>query len=230
MAKSGTNYSSRHGTRLVKIISLIPLIGFQNVVVNSQTTATEAPTQPFFAEFQRQALLFSNGCFCQNGATCDAQNCLCINFYTGKNCQNAPSCSSTNPCLNGGSCMDTCTQPSGISEAGKECVDGTNHYECSCINNLHGEHCELPNPCFTDVSHTISSGICQNGGVCTDMADGEYTCTCQTGWQGVHCEDQKWSTTAPCNYLANKINVNGVSAHCLNNGICVNSPNYPYRL
>lgn len=190
--------------------------------------ATEEPTQPFFAEFNRQALLFSNGCFCQHGASCDAQNCLCINFYTGTNCQNAPSCSSSNPCLNGGSCMDTCTQPSGIETSGQECVDGTNHYECTCINNLHGQHCDEHNACFTDTTHTTESGICKNGGVCTASADSVFECTCQAGWTGDTCEDQLYSTTAPCNYNANKITVNGVTSHCLNSGICVNSPNTPY--
>ena len=114
MAKTG-NHTDRHGTRLVKNLNMAKLAVFglfcssKIVFAQDATTeaATEEPTQPFFAEFNRQALLFSNGCFCQHGASCDAQNCLCINFYTGTNCQNAPSCSSSNPCLNGGSCMDT---------------------------------------------------------------------------------------------------------------------------
>lgn len=207
---------ARHGTRLVLILG---------VGVRAQTQAT----QPFFEGFGRNALLFSNGCFCQNGATCDAQNCMCINYYTGSSCEVKPLCdpSNTNPCQNGGSCMDTCTQASGLT-AGTECVAGSSAYTCNCINNYHGTHCELANPCFTDTTHTTSSGICKNGGGCTPAANGAFTCTCPSGWMGTTCEDQEYSNTAPCNYNANKITVGGVTSHCLNNGVCVNSPNHPF--
>ena len=29
---------------------------------------------------------------------------------------------------------------------------------------------------------------CKNGGVCTDGADGSFTCTCAEGWKGDNCQ------------------------------------------
>ena len=42
---------------------------------------------------------------------------------------------------------------------------------------------------LTDINE-CHSDPCQNGATCVD-GDESYTCTCETGWAGVHCENSK---------------------------------------
>lgn len=69
----------------------------------------------------------------------------------------------TDPCLNGGSC-----------------IDDVNSFHCSCLPGFTGPHCAVEiNEC--------QSSPCENGGTCTDYVN-SYTCTCRPGFTGIHCE------------------------------------------
>lgn len=77
---------------------------------------------------------------------------------------------SSNPCRNGGTCVDT-----------------YNGYMCNCPSNWEGPTCE------SDVNEcALYSGTafgCQNGATCTNLP-GSYRCDCTTNWFGIHCTEQ----------------------------------------
>lgn len=94
-------------------------------------------------------------------------------------------------CLNGGSCYS----------------NSSNH--CHCPNGYTGEHCEKleklctaencrepmicqQNKCICPENKmcTTCSSLqpCRNGGVCTDLANGDYECRCSSGWTGRNCD------------------------------------------
>ncbi|XP_063405028.1 uncharacterized protein LOC134688340 [Mytilus trossulus] len=60
-----------------------------------------------------------------------------------------------------------------------------------------------------------ASGPCKHGGICTDKVNG-YTCTCVTGYVGVHCEiNINECASGPCKHRGTcKDNVNGYTCSC----------------
>lgn len=90
-------------------------------------------------------------------------SCYCIDGYTGVQCQtNWDECWS-DPCQNGGTC-----------------IDGIASYNCSCPNGFVGNDCEVNyNEC--------DSNPCHNNGTCLDLNNG-YVCQCEPGYSGVYCE------------------------------------------
>ena len=80
----------------------------------------------------------------------------------------------SNPCSNGGTC-----------------VDEISSYRCECPNGTYGFNCEFQqNECW--------SNPCMHGGICHDMM-GKYRCQCAPGFRGEQCEtliDQ--CQTNPC--------------------------------
>ncbi|XP_044019722.1 protein crumbs isoform X2 [Aphidius gifuensis] len=133
--------------------------------------------------------------------------CLCANGYVGI----PPNCTvnycKSNPCINGGVCINEkdnykCTCPSGwkgnncqintnecLSEPclnGGSCIDGVNGYTCNCTNDFIGENCEREyNPC--------DKKPCKNNGTCSTKllsltTKRDYECTCQNGFTGKSCE------------------------------------------
>ncbi|XP_068719978.1 sushi, von Willebrand factor type A, EGF and pentraxin domain-containing protein 1-like [Montipora capricornis] len=126
----------------------------------------------------------------------------------------------SNPCINGGTCVNTkesyrCDCPPGfigvncqieINEClslpcyrQSTCVDKVNSYQCLCPDEFTGNDCELPfslctrrNPCHL--------------GVCIDKA-GTFGCQCPTGYNGTFCD-------ADINEC--------MSSPCQNNGVCIN--------
>ncbi|CAH4035209.1 unnamed protein product [Pieris brassicae] len=109
---------------------------------------------------------------CQNGATCkdDVAKylCLCPNGYDGVFCEHDIDECESSPCANGARCID---------------LPGA--FECECGTEWAGPRCQRPK--HRSCAHTPCSHA-----TCTDVYDASsgnnYTCTCEEGWTGVHCE------------------------------------------
>ena len=78
------------------------------------------------------------------------------------NCENFIGFRLTNPCVNGGTCMDL-----------------TNNYMCDCLAGFTGRNCTIniddctPNPCV-------------NNGTCLNLVN-DYPCDCVEGFTGRNC-------------------------------------------
>lgn len=127
--------------------------------------------------------------------------CQCVPGYTGIHCEiNINDCAS-DPCANGGVCMDLvngykCECPRGYYDArclsdvdecasnpcvnGGRCEDGVNQFICHCPPGYGGKRCEV------DIDE-CGSNPCQHGGTCRDALN-SYTCTCMPGYTGLNCE------------------------------------------
>uniref|UniRef100_A0A670YWQ3 EGF-like domain-containing protein n=1 Tax=Pseudonaja textilis TaxID=8673 RepID=A0A670YWQ3_PSETE len=116
---------------------------------------------------------------CLNGGTCsntgpDKYQCSCPEGYLGQNCEIAENASFSDPCPNGGSCLETPT--------GFECLlfDG---FKCVCPpqwTGWDGATCNIAR------NSSCLSNPCHNGGTC--VVSGEsFTCVCKGGWEGPTC-------------------------------------------
>ncbi|MFT7801973.1 protein jagged-2 [Arapaima gigas] len=146
--------------------------------------------------------------------------CACDHGFTGTYChENINDCLS-NPCQNGGTCIDginsfQCFCPDGwegelcnldVNECsrnpcknGGKCVDLVNDFYCNCADGWKGKTCHsLENQC--------DPSTCSNGGTCSDHGD-TFHCICPPGWAGNTCNTAKNNTCA--------------SGPCQNGGTCV---------
>ncbi|XP_071797180.1 uncharacterized protein [Asterias amurensis] len=75
-------------------------------------------------------------CICQNGGICfGANNCICSKGFTGQFCEvNINECLS-NPCKNGG-----------------RCIDGENFFSCVCLTGFSGATCSFRDPNTSQLS------------------------------------------------------------------------------
>lgn len=93
-------------------------------------------------------LAFNCGCkkdackdqVCFNGGACIDGDCVCVNGYTGTNCQDEPPCANIT-CFNNGICTNgTCDCPTGYSGTFCEIVDPCLNINCqnggNCINGI----------------------------------------------------------------------------------------------
>ncbi|XP_072017666.1 uncharacterized protein [Amphiura filiformis] len=113
------------------------------------------------------------GCGTKNTAAADRGRSSKHKSFSTSSAKDINECSS-DPCQNGGTCMDS-----------------VNEYSCSCLAGYVGVHCEI------DINE-CSSGHCQNGGTCMDNVNG-YSCSCLAGYVGVHCEiDFDECSSDPC--------------------------------
>lgn len=121
---------------------------------------------------------------CDSHARCDNGNCVCMEGWVGdgQTCSpkegggppgsRASPCES-NPCQNGG-----------------QCIDRGSSYQCLCSEGFSGDNCELSvgreNPC--------EPNPCQNGGQCRVVED-KPVCICPEGFEGEFCEKPKGGGT-----------------------------------
>ena len=146
---------------------------------------------------------------CQNGSECIAItdeasfNCECVSDYFGEKCELLHPCSSNNneadpPCQNNGICVPT---------ENKEDLA----YTCDCINPFYGSECENDSPCNTNKP-------CQNKAFCVPGLEGDYSCDCDTcfnGVQEVSCEGIFWG-----DHCENENPCSQDPTPCLNGGTC----------
>jgi hypothetical protein len=97
----------------------------------------------------------------------------------------------TQPCLNGGSCLNT--------------LKG---YVCACLSNYTGILCQYS-------LFNCQSGPCRNGGTCVETL-GSFTCQCQTGYTGKLCQSViNNCASEPCfNQATCTSNIGGYTCTC----------------
>jgi len=145
---------------------------------------------------------------CLNGGRCiDGDGfdyyCECPMGWAGKQCQiDVDECSS-NPCQNGGVCIDAlgsyeCACPYGFTgtfceQTVEQCDNSLCNYRgfclvendenrCYCVPDFHGNACQFQyNECL------IPDNSCLNDGECIDLVDG-YSCSCPPYASGIRCE------------------------------------------
>ncbi|KAJ8285050.1 hypothetical protein COCON_G00039000 [Conger conger] len=187
---------------------------------------------------------------CLNGGTCsntgpDKYQCSCPEGYSGVDCERAEHACLSDPCSNGGSCVETsqgfecqcaagwsgpaCTinvDDSAPQWTGRTCLIDANECEgrpCvnanSCRNLIGGYFCNCM-PGWTgqncDINVNECQGQCLNGGTCRDLVNG-YRCVCAPGFAGEHCErDVDECASAPCLNGGRCLDqVNGFQCLCL---------------
>ncbi|XP_022177373.1 cubilin-like [Myzus persicae] len=96
----------------------------------------------------------------------------------------------SNPCQNGGSCIDL-----------------YNGFQCNCPHNWQGRLCELDVDECVRFIHTDLG--CQNGAECKNTP-GSYECVCAANWFGLHCTKRKNDCNAA---MSSELCGNGV---CIN--------------
>ncbi|KAG9262634.1 protein jagged-1a [Astyanax mexicanus] len=159
---------------------------------------------------------------CLNGGTCsntgpDKYHCACPEGYSGQNCERADNACLSEPCFNGGSCVESsqgfecrcspgwtgpsCTineddcSPNPCNHAGT-CVDLINGFRCLCPSQWSGKTCLID-------ANECDENPCVNAHSCRNLIGG-YFCECLPGWTGQNCD----------------INVNDCQGQCLNGGSC----------
>lgn len=160
--------------------------------------------------------------------------CDCPMGYSGRNCdQLASACSSDNPCVNGGTCIQgpsgyMCACPLGDFDEKNNCHQftsceqspcknegtcqpgpgpGPGSYKCTCQAGFLGGNCQQNVDDCSGVS-------CYNGGSCRDGRN-EYTCQCTVGFSGRHCQDPvDLCRGFPCANGGTCVESNGVDFQC----------------
>ncbi|KAA0719726.1 Neurogenic locus notch -like protein 1 [Triplophysa tibetana] len=121
-------------------------------------------------------------CRCQAGYTGSYCQEQCVPGYHGTNCSKEINECLSNPCQNGGTCIDL-----------------VNTYKCSCPRGTQGVHCEIDIDDCSPASDPLTGELrCFNEGRCVDRIGG-YGCVCPAGFVGERCEgDVNECLSDPC--------------------------------
>lgn len=148
------------------------------------------------------------GTTCFHGGEFYGGQCHCVPGTHGSCCDDILECAS-NPCKNGGTCIEginhyMCRCPAGTTgtncddilecnsspcKNGGTCVEYVNFYACECPLGTTGTNCD-------DILECLSVP-CQNNGTCIEHVGG-YTCQCVTGTTGTNCVDIPECASNPC--------------------------------
>uniref|UniRef100_A0A8C1M817 Neurogenic locus notch homolog protein 1 n=1 Tax=Cyprinus carpio TaxID=7962 RepID=A0A8C1M817_CYPCA len=106
----------------------------------------------------------------------------CVPGYHGVNCSDEINECLSQPCQNGGTCIDL-----------------INTYKCSCPRGTQGVHCEINiDDCTPFTDPITQEPKCFNKGRCVDRVGG-YHCICLAGYVGERCEgDVNECLSNPC--------------------------------
>ncbi|KPI93957.1 Protein eyes shut [Papilio xuthus] len=144
---------------------------------------------------------------CHNGGQCVEGPgykfyCRCSPGWAGKFCEDQIDECESNPCQNGGMCIDIhadymCACAYGFTGKSCEvqiefcddnscsndalCVVEDDVRVCYCVPDYHGERCEL------QYDECLLGPRCMNGGTCIDGVD-NFTCSCPPNLTGTLCE------------------------------------------
>ena len=139
-------------------------------------------------------------------------SCNCTPGWTGVTCGEDIDFCASQPCMNGGICIDTgngftcnCTDNytgpacADIDHCAAyvpcqndgQCVNAVNTYSCICVDGWTGKNCT------SDVDECRQPSACQNGGNCTNV-DGSYNCSCAPLYTGRNCEIFMPCISNPC--------------------------------
>eukprot|EP01052_Picozoa_sp_SAG31_P001136 SAG31_NODE_37_length_31616_cov_38.688359_10_plen_1872_part_00 len=157
------------------------------------------------APCMHQSVCEESGCVsghvCAPSIALSSFSCRCLPGYAGDRCEiDVDECVS-NPCMNGGECVESAT--------GNQ--SNPDEYSCNCLGGFSGNQCDVDND-------ECESNPCTNGGSCSDSNDEVhvvaavlaihrygYHCACIDGFSSTNCDD----------------NVDDCSSNpCLNDGIC----------
>ena len=88
-------------------------------------------------------------------------------------------CDLKNPCLNKGACLKVFMNTTNSNAS----IDFS--FQCACTDKYTGDRCELEkNACLA----ANNSNPCQNGASCYNELEGEFSCKCAPGYEGLLCE------------------------------------------
>ncbi|XP_053736092.1 protein jagged-2b isoform X1 [Synchiropus splendidus] len=129
---------------------------------------------------------------CVHGTCSVPWQCHCERNWGGLLCdKDLNYCGRHQPCVNGGTCMNT--EP---------------EFSCACPQGYSGKTCEI-------AEHACVSNPCANGGVCHEVESG-FECQCPPGWAGPTCaRDLDECASSPCAQGGTCIDlVNGFECVC----------------
>jgi len=92
--------------------------------------------------------------------------CFYFTGWNGKRCENQLFECDNNPCHNQAICLYSLSN---------------SKFACYCVPGFYGTLCEK------HFNHCLNLNLCENGGICIDGIN-NYTCQCQSGFVGKHCE------------------------------------------
>uniref|UniRef100_A0A1A7Y6I2 Delta-like protein n=2 Tax=Iconisemion striatum TaxID=60296 RepID=A0A1A7Y6I2_9TELE len=149
-------------------------------VIDSCTVAVASNSTPGGERYISSSVCGPHGhCRSQAGGQF---SCECKEGFRGTYChENINDCES-NPCRNGGTC-----------------IDKVSVYQCICGDGWEGDHCEINiDDCTPLIDPVTKEPKCFNKGKCVDKVGG-YHCICPAGYVGERCEgDVNECLSNPC--------------------------------
>ena len=137
------------------------------------------------------------------------KRCVCAPYWTGEDCSSGLcpfGCSGHGMCQDG---LCVCDPGwAGVACADKLCLNdcsghGTcNGGKCECQTGYAGDTCQFLGSCSPECLY----------GSCVSMVDGNATCACDMGWQGIACDQRMTSQSCPGNCTGH--------GTCQTNGTC----------